>query len=280
MTYYGTILTGIAFSPNLKANVFETLRLGSMLGSKVVLVHVGQKTERKEQEIKSYCDAFPDFKKNISVIWKEGDAVDVILNSCKENNADLLILGGTKREKINKYYLGPVAKKIAKKAPCSLLLFINPSVEQNICRHVVVNGLKHPKTTNTIQAAFEFASGVGTKKITIVEEIAQSEVTIKVDDDKSLEKSNLLQEQILERENSRVSSILKEVKESHKSNMTIKSQGIFGTRGYSIGHYAKVQRADLIVMNKPEKSSLWDKIFPQDIDYLLSELPTDVLIIH
>ena len=280
MTNFGTILTGIAFSPNLKANVFETLRLGRMLKSNVVLVHVGIKNKDKEEEIQRYCNIFPEFKKNITVIWKEGDAVNVIINACKESNADLLILGGTKREKSNKYYLGPVAKKIAKKAPCSLLLFINPSIEKLLCRHVVVNGLKHPKTTNTIQAAFEFANGVGTQKITIVEEIAQSEITIKVDDDNTLEKSNLLQEQILELENTRISSVLKEIKESRKSNISIKSQGIFGTRGYSIGHYAKVQRADLIVMNKPEKSSFWDKIFPQDIDYLLSELPTDVLIIH
>ena len=50
MTYFGTILTGIAFSPNLKANVFETLRLGSMLNSKVVLVHVGKKTNKKENK--------------------------------------------------------------------------------------------------------------------------------------------------------------------------------------------------------------------------------------
>jgi nucleotide-binding universal stress UspA family protein len=280
MTNFGTILTGIAFSPNLKANVFETLRLGRMLKSNVVLVHVGVKNKNKEEEIQRYCNAFPEFKKNITTIWEKGDTVNVIINACKESNADLLILGGTKREKYNKYFLGSVAKKIAKKAPCSLLLFIKPSVERMICRHIVVNGLKHPKTINTIKAAFEFANGVGTKKVTVVEEISQSEVTIKVDDYRSLEKSNLLQKQILERENSRVSSILKDVDESHKSNITIKSQGIFGTRGYSIGHYAKVQRADLIVMNKPEKSSFWDKIFPQDIDYILSELPTDVLIIH
>jgi nucleotide-binding universal stress UspA family protein len=280
MTNFGTILTGIAFSPNLKANVFETLRLGSMLKAKVILVHVGEKNEEKEQQITAFCNEFPDFKKNVSIIWKSGNPVDVITNACKDNKADLLILGATKREKSNKYYLGPVAKKIAKKAPCSLLLFINPSVERVLCRHIVVNGLKHPKTINTIQASFEFATGIGTKKITIVEEIEQSEITIKVDDDKSLEKSNLLQDQIIERETSRVSSMVSDINDSLKKNITIKSQGIFGTRGYSIGHYAKVQRADLLVMNKPEKSTFLDNLFPQDIDYILSELPTDVLIIH
>ncbi|NQY27988.1 MAG: universal stress protein [Flavobacteriaceae bacterium] len=280
MTHFGTILTGIAFSPNLKANVFETLRLGSLLNAKVVLVHVGEKTKEKEQQISTYCDAFPEFKNQVSVIWKRGKPVAVILTACKEQQANLLILGATRQEKLSKYYLGPVAKKIAKKAPCSLLLLIKPSVERIPCRHIVVNGLEHPKTNNTIQASFEFASALGANKVTIVEEISQSEISIKVDDDKSLEESTLLQEQILERESSRVSTIINGIDDSLKKDIIIKSQGIFGTRGYSIGHYAKIKRADLLVMNKPEKSTFWDKIFPQDIDYILSELPTDVLIIH
>ncbi|MGB0896452.1 MAG: universal stress protein [Flavobacteriaceae bacterium] len=280
MTHFGTILTGIAFSPTLKANVFETLRLGSLLNAKVVLVHVGEKTTEKEQLITAHCNEFPEFKNQISVVWKSGDPVDVILNACHEYNADLLILGAAKREKLMKYYLGSIARKIAKKAPCSLLLFIKPSVERVPCRHIVVNGLKHPKTNNTIQASFEFAHAIGSNKITIVEEISQNEVSIKIDDDKSLEKSTLLKEQIIERENSRIATLLNTVDDALKTNITIKSQGIFGKRGYSIGHYAKVQRADLLVMNKPEKSTFLDKIFPQDIDYILAELPTDVLIIH
>lgn len=280
MTHFGTILTGIAFSPNLKANVFETLRLGSLVKAKVVLVHVGNKTVEKEQKIAEYCNAFPEFKDQISIVWKSGDPVDIIIGACNEYKADLLILGAAKREKLMKYYLGSIARKIAKKAPCSLLLFIKPSIERVPCRHIVVNGLEHPKTNNTIEASFEFANAIGSNKITIVEEISQSEVTIQVEDDKSLEKSNLLKEQLLERETSRITTILNTIDASLKENITIKSQGIFGKRGYSIGHYAKVQRADLLVMNKPEKSSFLDKIFPQDIDYILSELPTDVLIIH
>ena len=90
----------------------------------------------------------------------------------------------------------------------------------------------------------------------------------------------LLKEQIIEREETRVSKILESIDHDLKKNITIKTQGIFGTRGYSIGQYAKIHRADLLIMNKPEKYSFLDKLFPQDIDYILSELPTDVLIIE
>jgi hypothetical protein len=60
----------------------------------------------------------------------------------------------------------------------------------------------------------------------------------------------------------------------------VNSQSIFGTRGYSIGHYARVARADLLVINSEEKRmSFWSKLFPKDLEYILSEIPTDVLIV-
>ena len=65
-----------------------------------------------------------------------------------------------------------------------------------------------------------------------------------------------------------------------KAHVKIKTQGIFGKRGYSIGHYAEVVRADLLVMNAPLKTGLLDRIFPHDIEYILSDLPTDLLIIR
>jgi hypothetical protein len=41
-----------------------------------------------------------------------------------------------------------------------------------------------------------------------------------------------------------------------------------------------VARADLLVMNAPRKMTFWDRLFPHDIEYILTELPTDVLIVQ
>lgn len=49
------ILIGIAFSPNLKANLFEALRLGNMLKAQVV----GEKTEAKNKELKQLLNRMP-----------------------------------------------------------------------------------------------------------------------------------------------------------------------------------------------------------------------------
>jgi nucleotide-binding universal stress UspA family protein len=214
--------------------------------------------------------------KPLKTIWQEGKPVNVILETCTKEHIDLLILGAIQQENILKYYVGSIARKITRKAPCSVLLLIKPSIVRVPCKHIVVNGLQDKKTAETIKTAFVVSRYLKCKKITIVEEISQAELDVKVNDDKTLRKATLVKERLQRREEQRVKNILKNI--TYK-DITVITQSIFGTRGYSIGHYAKVKRADLLIMNAPSKLGFLDRIFPHDIEYILSELPTDVLIV-
>ena len=180
------------------------------------------------------------------------------------------------KENLLKYYVGSIARKITRKAPCSVLLLIKPSVARVACKHIVVNGLKDERTEETIKTAFLISEKLNCNKLTIVEEVSQGELHVKVSDDKTLREATIAKERLSTREDQRVKHILENI--NHK-DITVKTQSIFGTRGYSIGHYAKVKRADLLIMNAPNKLGFFDRIFPHDIEYILSELPTDVLIV-
>lgn len=270
------ILIGIAFSPNLKPNIYEAIRLANMFNAALVGVHVGKKDPQKEQQLLALLKETQSLKTPLKTIWQTGKPVDVILNTCKQEQIDLLVLGALQQENLLKYYVGSIARKLTRKAPCSVLLMIKPSIKRVHCKHIVVNGLKDKKTEETVKASFYIAKHLDCKKITIVEEISQTELDVKVNDDKSLRKSTIIKERIKNREDLRVNNILKDI---NYSDINIKTQSIFGTRGYSIGHYAKVKRADLLVMNAPSKLGLLDRIFPHDLEYILSELPTDVIIV-
>lgn len=270
------ILIGIAFSPNLKANLFEAVRLANLFHAELVGVHVGEKSDAKKTQLTALLNEVEKLKTPLKTIWQDGKPVDVILKTCLQESIDLLILGALQQENLLKYYVGSIARKLTRKAPCSVLLMIKPSVERASCKHIVVNGLKDEKTEETVKAAFSVANHLDCKKVTIVEEVSQAELHVKVNDDKSLRKATIIKEKIKTREDQRVKNILKDVK---CTDISIKTQSIFGRRGYSIGHYAKVKRADLLVMNAPTKLGLLDRIFPHDLEYILSELPTDVLIV-
>lgn len=279
-TYFHTIGVGVAFSPNLKANIFEAARLSLFFESKLVLIHVGETSSEKEHQIQNILEPFIKENLNYELVFKTGDPVNVILSTSEEKKVSLLVLGALQKEKLFQYYLGTIARKITRQAKCSILLLINPSVERVPCKHIVVNGLNDPKTKQTISTAYYVSHKLQSKRITIVEEITKQEVAVSVEDDKSLRKSEIVKERIKMREESRVKQIISEIPEEHKTGLQTKTQSIFGKRGYSIGHYAQFVRADLLVMNAPLKTGLLDRLFPHDIEYILSELPTDVLIIR
>ena len=271
---------GFAFSPNLKANVFEAIRLTSFLNAHIYFLHVGSKSVAKEKAFTDILGDSPVKSKKLSVIWKKGEPVKTIQEQCKKNNIDLLLLGAMQRENMLKFYMGSIARKLTRNAPCSVLLLIKPSLIRKPTQHIVVNAFESPQTESTILSAFHFGKALDVKKITLVEEINRSEVAVEADDDLSLRKVTLRKEELNQRELTRVTEILSHIPDSLLMGIKVRSQNIFGTRGYSIGHYAKVVRAELLIMNAAEnRKGFLGRIFPKDLEYILSELPTDVLII-
>ena len=277
---FKSIGIGVAFSPNLKANLYEAARLSVFFNSKLFLIHVGESSDDKLKLFKMILNNFKKDNLEYEVVFKSGNPVDVILSTSEEKKIDLLILGAVQRERFVKYYVGSIARKITRQAKCSILLLVKPSIVRVPCEHIVVNGLKDPKTEQTITSAFYVAEKLKADKITIVEEIKQDEVAVKIDDDKSLRRVNIMKERIKLRENLRIKEIISHIPEEYTKNKSIKLQPIFGKQGYSIGHYAQISRADLLVMNAPTKMNFWDRLFPHDIEHILTELPTDVLILQ
>ena len=89
-----------------------------------------KKQLKKITDLNSLLKQADTLNKPIKTIWQEGKPVDVILQTCTNENIDLLILGALQQEKLLKYYVGSIARKITRKAPCSVLLLIKPSVKR------------------------------------------------------------------------------------------------------------------------------------------------------
>lgn len=277
---FKTILFGFAFSPSLKVNVLETTRIAHFFNAKLILLHVGNKTDEKSTKINEILEGVEHKDLSIDIQWKNGKPHDVIFEACETMDIDLLILGAMQHENMFQFYVGSIARKLTRKVCCSVLLLIKPSKVRVPCKQVVVNGLDAPDTPLAITDAFYVANALGAQQLTIVEEILQSEIHVTVEDDRSLKKANLVKERLKHREESRVRKLVSKLPESLTGTVKVKTQSIFGKRGYSIGHYAEVVRADLLVMNAPTKTGLLDRIFPHDLEHILSDLPTDLLIIR
>ena len=94
------LLIGIAFSPNLKPNIFEAVRLANMFEAELVGVHVGLKSDQKKIDLEALLSEANPLKKPFKTIWKEGNPVDVILQTATQEKIDLLILGAIQKENL------------------------------------------------------------------------------------------------------------------------------------------------------------------------------------
>ncbi|MEZ2413686.1 universal stress protein [Muriicola sp. E247] len=277
---FRTLLFGFAFSPSLEVNLMEVTRIAYYFNARLILLHVGEKTAEKQAKIDGLLRSVEYPENHPEVHWMKGKPVDTIVNACSAFKVDLLVLGALQHENMYQFYVGTIARNLTRKVSCSVLLMIKPSAVRVVSQHIVVNGFDDPSTPFALLKAFEASKVLGVQQITIVEEITQKELHITVEDDESLEKASLRKEQLKEKEEARVKSIIEDIPANLKASVAVKIQSIFGQRGYSIGHYAEVVRADLLVINAPKKSGLLDRIFPHDIEYILSDLPTDVLIVR
>jgi hypothetical protein len=105
-------------------------------------------------------------------------------------------------------------------------------------------------------------------------------VAVTVSDDRSLRRATLKKQKLQRKEQLRVSDIVARLPDDLKDGVQWQTQSIFGKQGYSISHYARLVRADLLITNNPIKKGLFSRLFSNDLGHVLMELPTNVLIVN
>jgi nucleotide-binding universal stress UspA family protein len=273
---------GIGLSPSIKANITEAARLCQMLGDKLILIHVEKPNGATKRAVADIVGELADSSvlSNIKheLFYEQGDVSEQIIRVCEERNVELLLAGALPREGLLRYYMGSVARQLVRKSSFSILLLTNPKLFPKSYSKIVVTGNKHPKTPDTINKTIKIAEALNTRRLIIVDEVIPDKNTKRAADNAELERCNRWREIIEKREAHRLSLTLAKMEDS---NLDIETKVVFGKPGYSIGHYTQSSRAELLVLNSPDtKLGFMDRVFTHDMEYILSELPSDLLIIH
>ena len=88
-------------------------RLATFFESRLILIHVGERSEEKYQVIANHLETFIDRNLDFEIIFEPGDPVNVILEAIEKKNIDLIILGALQRERFLQFYIGSIARKIS-----------------------------------------------------------------------------------------------------------------------------------------------------------------------
>ncbi len=275
---FETIAVAISFSPRCPLILSEAKRISDILGATLLLLHIGEKNIEKEQELDDMMAKVGLDSNESRVIWMEGEPVDTILKLCKLNIVDLLIIGALEKENLLKFYIGSIARNISRKAKCSVLLLTNPSASEFKFKKFVVNGVENPKTVHTINASIYLAKKLNVKDITIVNEVNVPGMAMAMAEDSTAPEAKEIRKNLTEESEGQIQEI---IKNADIGDIKLTSKIIKGKPGFAISKYAKDKKTDLLIINSPDTHlRILDRIFTHDIEFILADLPSNLLIVH
>ena len=275
---FETIALAVAFSPRLEVLIAETRRLQTIFSARAVFIHVGKKTSDKQRQLTALLNKYGFSDADARIYWEQGNVTDCLTRVCKLEVVDLLIMGALRKENMLTYYMGSVSRDLARKAKCSVLLLTDPSAVREKSGNMVVNGHDHEKTVFTINTALYLAEHDNYEMVKVANEVGLPVLSMGLADDAVASDIDQLHEKMHQEESARRVSLQSELLQS---KIPVEYITLSGRSGHSLGQYARNNKADLLVVNSPDHSlSIFDRIFTHDIEYLLSDLPCDLLIVH
>tara|TARA_R110002072_G_scaffold135500_1_gene276840 strand:+ start:45372 stop:46244 length:873 start_codon:yes stop_codon:yes gene_type:complete len=273
---YQKVALAIAFSPRMEALISETKRLVELFGSELILIHIGKKTDELEAKLDEIIVKTGLDKVKTKLIWKEGKPVKMIIQACKEEQADLLVAGALKREGFLTYYMGSVGRKIIRKAPCSVLTLIEPKVGSTIFDKIVLNGTQLEITPHVIEVGINFSKKINAEQVHILNEIKMYGLQMGTASEDSEEEASQTRRQLVQNEMEYVEEIMKKI-DPGDLKLNIKVTG--GRWAVELARFCEKIDADLLVVGDDHKLNFFDRIFPHDLEDLLSTLPCNLLIV-
>lgn len=275
---YNKIALGIAFSPTAEAMLSETARVAQLFNAEMLLIHVGERTtdaEGRMDEMIKRCNIRRD---NLSIIWGSGEPAKVILESCKKNHVDLVVTGALKKENLVQYYVGTIARKVLRKAACSVLTIVHPSKEEKPYKNVVVSAEDSSYIREAISNACKFVPKNTGAWVHIVRELKLYGLTMAASDQYTEEEYDDVRQGLIQQEVKKVEEIMQRI--SHEG-IRINIKMVSGKSGFELTRFAEKKDADLLVVGAPPRRfSFFDRIFPHDLEYILADLPCNLLVVQ
>ena len=268
----------ITFSPTGKALLKETKRLSEIFNSRLVLIHVGEKNQETEKHLNEIIKNAGINSENVDVIWTEGDPANAILATSKKAGVDLLIAGALEKEKLIKYYIGSVARKIMREASSSSLILKNPTLNPEPFKKFYVSTDFSPESEKTVRLTYEFALLEKAEEFVVISDYNTPGLASTILDSASIDDLETTKKLWQAEEEEKLRLFLKEL---NLKGMEIKMVSLYGKEGWEESNFARQNKADIFAVTAPQKRlKLIDRLFHHELEYSFENLPSNLLIIR
>jgi|SRR5215217_4713815 len=269
---YKRIAVATTFSPRFREVLAEAKRIRDRFSADLHLVYVGkrdQETVTKFSNVLSELQLPPDSP----IHYEQGNPAEAILQAVNREKIDLITAGALEKEVVMHPFLGNVARRIVRDAPCSVVLFTKPSAEPTPLRRIVFIADFSSHGLHALQRTLPLAAAESCERlyvISVTTTFDQARASIRADAGKGEEpQTNEQQEEALERF----------VLSAGATEVPIEARCIRGNTGLAASDFVQSIDADLLVVPVQRRNGA-SPALPTNIAWITDVIPCNLWVIR
>jgi nucleotide-binding universal stress UspA family protein len=269
---YKNIAVASTFSPRFVHVLSEAKRIRDRFGSELSLIYAGARdgeTDRKFAEVLTQLGLPADS----TVYYAEGEPASAILGTVVQKHIDMIVAGALEKEVVLHPFLGNVARRLVRDAPCSVMLFTQPNIEPKPLRRIAFVADYANGGLEALQKTLLLASAESCERLYVIRIFTtfdEIRAAREVDSEKRDSKATLAdEEEALERF----------VLSAGPTEVPIETRCIRGNTGLSASDFVQSVEADLLVVTVPPLRK-GDQALPGNISWITDVIPCNLWVIR
>ncbi len=279
MGMYRHIGVAVGFSPTLAPLLAETARHALNFDERLSVIHAGSQSLEKEDQLRTAI-ARSGLPEDTPILWTSGKSPEhALLRAIDEHEIDMLIAGALDQENAFRYYLGSVARDLARRAPCSLLLFTRPSKKPEPFRRIVVITDYSEAAAIALGRAERLAAREEAQQIYVLRVLSTYGEAMVLSEGVSREERRHYHEHHREEETSLLHDF---IDAAGRSATSVEAVLLEGHPGRVTSQFAQDNNADLLVMPSlgSHQPHFFERLFPSQMEWVLREIPCPLWIVR
>ena len=269
---YKTIAVASTFSPRFKQVLAEAKRMRERFPADLHLIYAGKRNEEATTKFLYTLEEL-QLPTDSTIHYEEGDPAEAILRTLAREKIDVIVAGALEKEVVLHPFLGNVARRLVREAPCSVMLFTKPAAKPKPLHRIVFvadyssHGLEALKKTLALAAA---ESCERLYVISIVTTFDQARASISSGASKGKNSSAHDEED---------EALEQFVLSAGATEVPIEVQCVHGNTGLVASDFVQSVKADLLVVPLQKKGEP-SKLLPSNIAWITDVIPCNLWLIR
>jgi len=269
---YKTIAVASAFSPRFRQVLAEAKRIRERFSADLHLIYVG---ERNEETAKKFGDTLTQLELPLDskIHYEAGAPAEAILRALTREKIDMIVAGALEKEVVLHPFLGNVARRLVREAPCSVMLFTTPAANPKPLRRIVFVADYSDARLEALKRTLLFAAAESCERLYVIRIITT------FDQVRAAIRGNARKRTKPGADDEEEEALEKFVLSAGATDVPIEARCIRGNTGLAASDFVQSVKADLLVVPL-EKNAGGAQQLPGNIAWVTDVIPCNLWVIR